>query len=55
MLKTATDRSNTENSEEQKSTIASDASGGSDDITDEHIHLEVCVCLSVLLCIGSSS
>ena len=52
MPKTATSRSNTENSEEQKPTIASgdDAIGGSGDITDDHIHPKVCVCLSVLLC-----
>ena len=61
MPKAATSRSNTDNPEEQKSTIASgdDASGGSDDITDEHIHPEVCVSVSVCYCavllIGSSS
>ena len=49
---TSRSRSNTENSEEQKPTIASgaDTSCGSNDIADEHIHPEVCVCLSVLLC-----
>ena len=54
MPKAATSRSNTENSEEQKPTIASgdESSGGSDDCADEHIDPEVCacVCLSVLLC-----
>ena len=48
MPKAATSRSNTENSEEQEPTIASgaDASGGSDDCADVHIHPKVCVCVS---------
>ena len=52
MPKTATKRSNTDNPEEQDPTFASGAgaSGGSNDITDGHIHPEVCACLSVLLC-----
>ena len=45
---TSRSRSNTENSEEQKPTIASgaDASGGSDDCADGHIHPKVCVRVS---------
>ena len=52
MPKAATSRSNADDSEEQKPTIASgaDASGGSDDCADAHINPEVCACLSGLLC-----
>ena len=49
MPKAATSRSNTENSEEQKPTIASGADA-SCDIDDGHIDPKVCACLSVLLC-----
>ena len=44
MPKTATSRSNAENSEEKEPTFASgaDTSGGSDDCADGHIDLEVC-------------